>query len=106
MLGCFGVDSAICSHPGSSGSKEPLKGPAVRPRTEHENRYAEVQVTTNSGMKGSFHCRRCNSTRVGKLKKQADGDNDVFRCLECGHIFSPAPEQGDENVAERRGKDA
>ena len=56
--------------------------------------------------KHGFHCRRCNSARLGKLKKQADGDNDVFRCLECGHIFSPAPEQGDENVTERRSKDA
>ena len=63
-------------------------------------------MANSPGMKGSFPCRRCNSARLTKLKKRAEGDNDVFRCLECGYIFSPAPEQGDENVAEQRSRDA
>ena len=59
-------------------------------------------MANNPVMNNGLYCRRCNSVRLGKLNKRASGDNDVFRCLECGHIFSPAPEQGHEKVDERR----
>ena len=34
-------------------------------------------------------CRRCGYTRPIKLEKRLEEDNDVFRCGECGYIFSP-----------------
>ena len=34
-------------------------------------------------------CRRCQSTRLIPLLKKQRDDNDVFRCKECGFIFSP-----------------
>ena len=34
-------------------------------------------------------CRRCNSSRLVKLAKKLSEDNDVFRCEDCGFIFSP-----------------
>ncbi len=34
-------------------------------------------------------CRRCQSTRLIPLLKKQRDDNDVFRCQECGFIFSP-----------------
>ncbi len=36
-----------------------------------------------------MRCRRCGGTRLIKLEKALEGDNDVFRCGECGYIFSP-----------------
>lgn len=34
-------------------------------------------------------CRRCGYARPIKLEKRLEKDNDVFRCGECGYIFSP-----------------
>ena len=34
-------------------------------------------------------CRRCNGSRLVKLAKKLAEDNDVFRCEDCGFIFSP-----------------
>ena len=36
-----------------------------------------------------MRCRRSVCSRYIKLEKRAQEDNDVFRCLECGYIFSP-----------------
>ena len=36
-----------------------------------------------------MHCRRCQSLRLTPLDKKYLGDNDVFRCQECGYLFSP-----------------
>jgi len=35
-------------------------------------------------------CRRCGSSRLIKLEKKLGEDHDVFRCGECGYIFSPS----------------
>ena len=35
-------------------------------------------------------CRRCGSIRLIKLGKRLEKDNDVYRCGECGYIFSPS----------------
>ncbi len=37
-----------------------------------------------------MRCRRCDSTRLIRLDKKCSQDNDVFRCQECGFLFSPA----------------
>ena len=37
-----------------------------------------------------MQCRRCQSPRLIPLEKKLQDDNDVFRCQECGYIFSPA----------------
>ncbi len=41
----------------------------------------------------SQRCRRCRYRRVIKLQKMRDDDHDVYRCVECGYIFSPPPDQ-------------
>ena len=41
-----------------------------------------------------MNCRRCLSTRLLKLDKKLSQDNDVFRCLECGFLFSPSTPGG------------
>ncbi len=40
----------------------------------------------------SQRCRRCRYRRVIKLQKMRDDDHDVYRCVECGYIFSPPPD--------------
>jgi rubredoxin len=35
-------------------------------------------------------CRRCASFKLLQLGKKSLQDNDVFRCQECGFLFSPA----------------
>ncbi len=35
-------------------------------------------------------CRRCLSTRLLRLDKKCPQDNDVFRCQDCGFLFSPS----------------
>lgn len=37
----------------------------------------------------SQRCRRCRYRRLIKLQKMRDDDHDVYRCAECGYIFSP-----------------
>jgi len=37
-----------------------------------------------------MRCRRCNSIRLIRLDKKSSQDNDVFRCQECGYLFSPS----------------
>ena len=37
-----------------------------------------------------MRCRRCDSTRLIRLQKKCSRDNDVFRCQECGFLFSPS----------------
>ncbi len=34
-------------------------------------------------------CRRCGCVRLIKLAKRLPRDNDVYRCDQCGYIFSP-----------------
>ncbi len=41
----------------------------------------------------SQRCRRCRHRRLIKLQKMRDDDHDVYRCAECGYIFSPPPDQ-------------
>ena len=36
-----------------------------------------------------LRCRRCDSSRLLRLDKKLSQDNDVFRCQECGFLFSP-----------------
>ena len=38
-------------------------------------------------------CRRCLSSRLLILEKKRQEDNEVYRCRECGYLFSPPPEQ-------------
>ena len=35
-------------------------------------------------------CRRCNGSRLIRLDKRVEEDHDVYRCGECGYIFSPS----------------
>jgi transposase-like protein len=35
-------------------------------------------------------CRRCSSFKLVQLDKKSPQDNDVFRCQECGFLFSPS----------------
>jgi|AP59_1055472.scaffolds.fasta_scaffold616040_2 hypothetical protein len=37
-----------------------------------------------------MHCRRCQSLRLVPLEKKQLDDNDVFRCGDCGYLFSPS----------------
>jgi len=50
-----------------------------------------------------LHCRRCQSLRLIPLEKKQQNDNDVFRCQECGYIFSPpnGPAEGPQAGAEK-----
>ena len=41
----------------------------------------------------SQRCRRCRYRKVIKLQKMRDDDHDVYRCAECGYIFSPPPDR-------------
>ena len=34
-------------------------------------------------------CRRCESPHLILLEKKRPDDNDVYRCRECGYLFSP-----------------
>ena len=36
-------------------------------------------------------CRRCPSQRLIALEKKLPGDNEVYRCRDCGYLFSPGP---------------
>ena len=36
-------------------------------------------------------CRRCQSPRLIVLEKKLPGDNEVYRCRDCGYLFSPGP---------------
>lgn len=36
-----------------------------------------------------MRCHRCYSFKLLQLDKKLSQDNDVFRCQECGFIFSP-----------------
>ena len=40
-----------------------------------------------------MRCRRCNSTHLVGLAKGNYRDNDIFRCQDCGFLFSPVSEQ-------------
>ncbi|MCI0786216.1 MAG: hypothetical protein J4O09_07855 [Chloroflexi bacterium] len=40
-----------------------------------------------------MRCRRCRSPRLLQLDKKLPQDNSVFRCQECGFLFSPATGQ-------------
>ena len=37
-----------------------------------------------------MRCRRCNSSRLILLNKKWAQDNDIYRCQECGFLFSPS----------------
>ena len=37
-----------------------------------------------------MRCRRCDSTKLIRLDKKCSRDNYVFRCQECGFLFSPS----------------
>lgn len=36
-----------------------------------------------------LNCRRCNSVRLLELVRLGGGDHMVYRCRECGFLFSP-----------------
>ena len=38
-----------------------------------------------------YECRRCLSSRLLILGKRRKEDNDVYRCRDCGYLFSPPP---------------
>ena len=37
-----------------------------------------------------MYCRRCCSPHLLRLEKKLPQDNEVFRCQECGFLFSPS----------------
>jgi DNA-directed RNA polymerase subunit RPC12/RpoP len=37
----------------------------------------------------ALYCRRCSSPHLLRLEKKLPQDNEVFRCQECGFLFSP-----------------
>ena len=39
-----------------------------------------------------MYCRRCNSNRLLELVRLDGADHTVYRCRDCGFLFSP-PEQ-------------
>ena len=39
-----------------------------------------------------MRCRRCNSFRLLKLDSIEPEDNLIYRCQECGFLFSPRVE--------------
>ena len=57
-------------------------GPA-RPAPEQVNLEVEELRKTE--------CRRCLSSRLLILGKRRKEDNDVYRCRDCGYLFSPPP---------------
>ena len=38
----------------------------------------------------ALYCRRCCSPHLLRLEKKLPQDNEVFRCQECGFLFSPS----------------
>ena len=48
-----------------------------------------------------MRCRRCKSDRLIRLQVINPSDNPVFRCGECGFLFSPARADAG-NQTERR----
>ena len=40
-------------------------------------------------------CRRCNSDRLLELARLDGEDHTVYRCLDCGFLFSPPAGQAD-----------
>ena len=46
-----------------------------------------------------LHCRRCESEELLELARLAGGDHTVYRCRDCGFLFSPP----DETAAAARG---
>ena len=40
-------------------------------------------------------CRRCNSDRLLELARLDGEDHTVYRCLDCGFLFSPPDGQAD-----------
>ncbi|MCH7606589.1 MAG: hypothetical protein IH962_05480 [Chloroflexi bacterium] len=49
-----------------------------------------------------MRCRRCDSPRLLRLDKKLSQDNDVFRCQECGFLFSPTGPLAAEEAPENR----
>ena len=47
-------------------------------------------------------CRRCPSRDTFRLRKIRSYDNDVFRCVRCGFLFSPATPSAPSVRPERR----
>ena len=45
------------------------------------------------------YCRRCGFRRLIKLKKMLVDDHDVYRCGECGYIFSPPAADSEEDIS-------
>ena len=41
-----------------------------------------------------MRCRRCNSIRLIQLDKKIPDDHEVFRCQDCGFLFSPGGPSG------------
>ncbi len=37
----------------------------------------------------TLRCRRCDSRRLILLEKKHPEDNNIYRCQECGFLFSP-----------------
>ena len=55
-----------------------------------------------------MRCRRCDSIRLIRLDKKSSQDNDVFRCQECGYLFSPSTsaEAPKQQVSSQKNPDA
>ena len=56
-----------------------------------------------------LRCRRCSSGRLFVLSKVWATDNDVYRCRECGFLFSPtspAPASEDGQRSRQQGSPA
>ncbi len=52
-----------------------------------------------------LQCRRCASFKLITLNKELPTDNDVFRCRECGYLFSPpAKPQIDQSSEQPQGQ--
>ena len=45
-----------------------------------------------------MNCRRCQSLRLLALEKRVSEDNDVYRCRDCGYLFSPGETPNDTPV--------
>ncbi len=46
-------------------------------------------ASTEEGELRNTECRRCQSSRLLILEKKREEDNDVYRCRDCGYLFSP-----------------
>ena len=99
-------DDIYCLQCGNRPETLPLRR-RTRARAQEQSGTAAKGPTTGSGDSGPVdaqlthapserrnfnpaECRRCGSVEVVRLGKARADDNTCFRCLRCGHIYSPA----------------